>query len=61
MNHFTSILNKEARSDIKWWYQFAETWNGVSMPFALDSQTPAANVTSDTLGSWGCGAPTLEQ
>ena len=49
-------LNREARSDIEWWWQFAERWNGVGMMRATQRETPSATVTSDALGSWGCGA-----
>jgi hypothetical protein len=30
MDHFVR-LNKEARSDLEWWYQFCEEWNRVAM------------------------------
>ena len=53
-NHFIR-LNTAARSDIMWWYEFANTWNGVSM--LSDRRTsPDTFVTSDASGRWGCGA-----
>ena len=55
LDHFIR-LNVNARSDIEWWYQFAQTWNGVSLLSSLNKQSPAAIITSDASGSWGCGA-----
>ena len=49
-------LNVEARSDILWWSTFIESWNGLSMMHNLDKARPDIYVTSDTSGSWGCGA-----
>lgn len=49
-------LNASARSDIEWWHQFCSSWNGVSMMSAINKAQPAALVTSDASGSWGCGA-----
>ena len=50
-------LNVEARSDIEWWHQFAQSWNGVSMLPALKSQLPKGVITADVVsGNWGCGA-----
>ena len=49
-------LNISARSDIQWWWGFAESWNGVSMLFRQDMENPQVIVTSDASGSWGCGA-----
>jgi len=50
-------LNREARSDIEWWYTFAHRWNGVAMfsPSFSMSKVDAV-LTSDASGSWGCGA-----
>jgi len=36
LEHFVR-LNEDARSDIEWWYRFAETWNGVSMLSSLNN------------------------
>ena len=49
-------MNKEARADIEWWYQYVETWNGTAMMFAVRGSQPPASVTSDASGNWGCGA-----
>ena len=49
-------LNVEARSDIEWWFQFAEPWNGVSILDSLVPKPPEHTLTSDASGSWGCGA-----
>ena len=49
-------LNREARSDIEWWHQFAATWNGVSMLLPQRQANPDVTVTSDASGKWGCGA-----
>jgi len=55
LDHFIR-LNLEARSDIEWWHTFASSWNGVSMMQAVRRATPAARITSDASGNWGCGA-----
>lgn len=50
-------LNVEARSDIeKWWAQYSRIWNSISMMHLLNVALPAAMLTSDASGSWGCGA-----
>ena len=49
-------LNSEARSDIKWWSQFCQTWNGISMMHLPNMASPTAVLTSDASGNWGCGA-----
>ena len=55
LNHFVR-LNIEARSDIEWWFRFAESWNGVSIMYQVDHQRCSANISSDASWSWGCGA-----
>lgn len=47
-------LSSSTRSDLRWWQQFMEEWNGVAlMPrWSL----PTIVVESDASGSWGCGA-----
>ena len=48
-------LNCGFRSDLAWWANFIEKWNGVS--FLLPpSHLPKLDITSDASGSWGCGA-----
>ena len=54
-HHFVR-LNQEARSDIEWWHKFAASWNGVSLLQSQRNANPDVTVTSDTSGSWGCGA-----
>jgi hypothetical protein len=49
-------LNSDARSDIEWWTQFCQGWNGVSMMHLPNTTSPAAVLTSDASGNWGCGA-----
>lgn len=49
-------LNISARSDIRWWFEFAKQWNGTSMLFKWDRLHPQSIVTSDASGHWGCGA-----
>ena len=49
-------LNAGARSDLAWWHEFLEDWNGVSLLSALIELDPTIVLTSDALGSWGCGA-----
>lgn len=48
-------LNLEARSDIEWWFQFANAWNGIAMMTAINVQMPQVELTSDASGGWGCG------
>ena len=45
-------LNAEAKSDIEWWFQFAEAWNGVSLLSAWSPQPPRVTICSDASGSW---------
>ena len=49
-------LNIEARSDIEWWYQFVEDWNGVSILGAIVQAPVYATLITDASGTWGCGA-----
>ena len=49
-------LNVEAHSDIEWWHQFSQSWNGVSMLTALKKQIPSGLIIADASGNWGCGA-----
>ena len=49
-------LNPEARSDIEWWAQYSQVWNGVSMMHLPNVASPGAVLTSDASGNWGCGA-----
>ena len=49
-------LNKQAKSDVMWWHCFIEQWNGMSMMTEDRKSHPDASLTSDALGTWGCGA-----
>ena len=55
LDHFIR-LNQAARSDIRWWYEFVESWNGTSMIIQAKKYNPDLVMTSDASGSWGCGA-----
>ena len=55
LDHYVR-LSREARADIEWWVQYAEAWNGTSMMQSVQEAPPAAVVTSDASGNWGCGA-----
>ena len=55
LEHFIR-LNREARSDVEWWFQFSAEWNGVAMLRATQAAQATASVTSDASGGWGCGA-----
>lgn len=48
-------MNKEARSDIEWWFQFIKRWNGVSIMREVREAQPSVTVTTDASGDWGCG------
>ena len=54
--HHYVWLSWETRSDIEWWYQFTETWNGVSILRSQNQELPDIVITSDASGRWGCGA-----
>ena len=49
-------LNAGARSELAWWHEFLEDWNGLSLLAALGELKPTVVLTSDASGSWGCGA-----
>ena len=48
-------LNLLARSDIRWWAEFASQWNGTSMLCNMQKNAPHIFVTPDASGTWGCG------
>ena len=54
-DHFIH-LNREARSDIEWWFHFAAWWNGVSIAFQTSSQHCEVATVSDASSNCGCGA-----
>ncbi len=49
-------LNREAKDDVDWWFQFSREWNGTAMMWYTDRSKPEVVLTSDASGSWGCGA-----
>ena len=51
-----SRMNVQARSDIRWWHAFVESWNGVSILRHVKLTAPDHEVWSDASGSWGAGA-----
>ena len=54
--HHRIKLNKGARSDLAWWFEFLAQWNGVSLMSVLGDKPPEVTLTSDASGKWGCGA-----
>lgn len=48
-------LSVAARSDLAWWHEFLEAWNGISLMTATNTAVPDVVLTSDASGSWGCG------
>ena len=46
-------LNAATRSDLRWWLQFMEEWNGMAVMPCLTM--PAIAVESDASGCWECG------
>ena len=52
-------LNQGFHSDLAWWHLFLKQWNGISPMSAIGRDTPKFIITSDTSGSWGCGAGRL--
>ena len=51
--HQVTRLDAQCRADIAWWAE----WNGISV---LPPPKPNITVLSDTSGSWGCGAFTVQ-
>ena len=49
-------LNTMARSDLLWWWEFSQEWNGVAMMVSVNSLSPDIELVTDASGSWGCGA-----
>ena len=55
LDHFVR-LSVSARSDIEWWFQFAENWNRIAMMQNQRAVGSSMVLTSDASGGWGCGA-----
>ncbi len=49
-------LNKDFKSDLRWWDLFLPSWNGVSLLQTPVKAPPAIIMSTDASGSWGCGA-----
>ena len=47
-------ISATTRSDLQWWRQFMEDWNGVALMPQVSQ--PTVSIESDASGSWGCGA-----
>ena len=60
LDHYIK-LDESARSDIEWWFHFASKWNSTTMMTVVDKSKLVALITSDTSGSWECGALYLSQ
>ena len=51
--HHFIMLDRGFHSDLAWWTMFLHRWNGVSI---MRGQKRDIVITSDALGTWGCGA-----
>ena len=49
-------MNMDARSDIRWWLAFVESWNGVSIIRGIILAQPDHEFWSDVSGTWGSEA-----
>ena len=49
-------LNVGAWSDLTWWSEYIADWNDTSLLQSLGELVLTATLTSDALGTWGCGA-----
>ena len=45
-------LGADVRSDLTWWHEFLDTWNGVGI--LPTTETPRLSLHTDTSGNWGC-------
>lgn len=52
--HYHIRLHTDFRSDMMRWKVFASHWNGTAV--LVCSGSPDVTITSDTSGTWGCGA-----
>ena len=48
-------LNSGFRSDLQWWHQFLEAWNGVAMLGNTPENDFDINLYTNASGSFGCG------
>ncbi len=51
-------LNREARDDIEWWFQFSKEWNGTAMVWYTDKSKPAINWMHQVAGDVELGGST---
>ena len=55
LSHYTR-LNKDLRSDLRWWHIFVSQWNGFSLfRHTSHSGTADRHIQTDASGSWSCG------
>jgi len=55
--YFTTRLNVEFRSDLRWWYTFLADWNGISLLRWDDKDwSPDYLIETDTSKAWSCRA-----
>lgn len=54
--HHHIHLNRGFKSDLSWWAFLLEHWNGVSLFAIMVRGSSYTTLTSDALGTWGCGA-----
>ena len=55
-DHHHIRLNKAMQSDLTWWDQFLDSWNGVSLLRPARLSSPDHHIYTDASGSFGCGA-----
>ena len=48
-------LNAAARSNVSWWFTFAQSWNGVSLIREFGEEQADHYVATDASGQFGCG------
>ena len=49
-------VSKTIRADVRWWYTFAQDWNGTSLLWSCGKLTIEEEVWTDASGGWGYGA-----
>ena len=53
-------LNAAFRSNLQWWAEFSQEWNGISRMTQDPHISPQPIIISDASGNWGCGAFNLD-
>ena len=51
-DHFVR-LGADVRSDLSWWQQFLESWNGLGI--LPNTGMEQSDLFTDASGKWGCG------